>query len=156
MRRRLSPWVAAVCLATGIATAQVAAPPHPKAAPSRSASTPARKATSQPHLSDAQIDATIRVKLAKSKIGADHFKFHVQNGVVTIEGKTNVIQHKGAATRMARTSGALAVVNHIQISEAAREKARANLQNARRRAEIKRGGGQPPPAKVPSKPGGYK
>jgi hypothetical protein len=105
-------------------------------------------------VTDAQIDATIRMKLAKSKIGADHFKFHVQNGVVTIEGKTNVIQHKGAATRMARTSGAAAVVNNIQISEAALEKARENLQGAKKRAEIKRGEQPAPPSKASPKAGG--
>lgn len=88
---------------------------------------------------DAQIEATIRFKLAKSKIGADKFQFHVQGGVVTIEGHTDVIQHKGAATRMARTAGAVAVVNHIQISDAAREKAAENLASGRRRAQVKRG-----------------
>ena len=51
----------------------------------------------------------------------------VQNGVATIEGKTDVIQHKGVATRLAKTGGALAVQNHIQISEAAKEKAAAKL-----------------------------
>lgn len=92
-----------------------------------------------PHLTDAQIDAAIRVKLAKSKIAADKFTYHVQHGVVTIEGKTDVIQHKGAATRLARTSGAVAVANHVQISEAARQKAAANLEAGRRRAQVKRG-----------------
>ena len=33
--------------------------------------------------SDSQIEATLRGKLAKSKIGKDGFKFHVQHGVVT-------------------------------------------------------------------------
>ena len=90
-------------------------------------------------LTDAQIEAAIRVKLAKSKIGADKFQFHVQGGVATIEGRTDVIQHKGAATRMAKTAGALAVVNHIQISDAAKQRAEANLAKGRRRAQIKRG-----------------
>ncbi len=82
------------------------------------------------HLTDAQIDATIRAKLAKSKIGKDGFKFRVQHGVVTWEGSTNVIQHKGSATRMARTSGATQVVNNIQISASAKAKAAANLKKA--------------------------
>src|SRR5579884_417922 len=80
--------------------------------------------------SDAQLEATIRAKLAKSKIGKDGFKFHVQHGVVTWEGTTNVIQHKGAATRMARTAGASQVINNIQISAAAKAKAAANLKKA--------------------------
>src|SRR5436309_16120143 len=71
-------------------------------------------------LSDAAIEQAIRMKLAKSKIGKDGFTIRVQNGVAYWEGKTDVIQHKGAATRMAKTAGAAAVVNHIQISEAAR------------------------------------
>jgi hypothetical protein len=80
--------------------------------------------------SDSQIEATIRTKLAKSKIGKDGFKFHVLRGVVTWEGTTNVIQHKGAATRMARTAGAAQVVNNIQISASAKAKAAANLKKA--------------------------
>jgi len=77
--------------------------------------------------SDAQIDATIRAKLAKSKIGKDGFRFKVARGVVTWEGNTSVIQHKGAATRMARTAGAAQVVNNIQISADAKAKAAAHL-----------------------------
>jgi BON domain len=106
-------------------------PAHQRTAP---AAQPAPK-----RLTDAQIEAAIRMKLAKSKIGADKFQFHVQGGVATIEGRTDVIQHKGAATRMAKTAGALAVVNHIQISDAAKQRAEANLAKGRRRAQIKRG-----------------
>ncbi len=100
--------------------------------PAGAATTTTRSATAQ-HVatpSDAQIDATIRAKLAKSKIGKDGFKFHVQRGVVTWEGSTGVIQHKGSATRMARTAGAAQVVNNIQISAAAKAKATASLKKA--------------------------
>lgn len=79
---------------------------------------------------DSQIDATIRTKLAKSKIGKDGFKFHVQRGVVTWEGSTNVMQHKGSATRMARAAGAANVINNIQVNGAAKAKAEANLKKA--------------------------
>ena len=75
---------------------------------------PAARAGATP--GDTQLEATIRAKLAKSKIGKDGFKFHVQRGVVTWEGTTDVPQHKGAATRMARTAGAVQVVNNIQVS----------------------------------------
>ena len=92
-----------------------------------------------PRLPDAQIEGAIRAKLAKSKIGADGFKVRVQGGVATWEGRTDVVQHKGAATRMAKTAGAVAVVNHIQISDAARQRASDNLEKGRRRAQIKRG-----------------
>src|SRR5882757_913229 len=72
-------------------------------------------AASRPAVGDAQLDAAIRAKLAKSKIGKDGFRFHVQHGVVTWEGNTSIGQHKGAATRMARSSGASQVVNNIRV-----------------------------------------
>jgi hypothetical protein len=89
------------------------------------------------HLSDAEIEHTIRAKLAKSKIGKDGFTVHVKSGVVTWEGTTNVIQHKGAATRMARTAGAVEVVNNIKISDEARQKAAGNLTGGARRVQVK-------------------
>ncbi len=106
----------------------------------RRISAPRTVAPSAPvRLTDAQIDAGIRLKMAKSKIGPDKFRFKVQGGVATIEGKTDVIQHKGAATRMAKTAGAVGVNNHIEISDAAKEKASDNLAKGRRRAQIARG-----------------
>ncbi len=88
---------------------------------------------------DATIEAAIRAKFAKSKINEDKFQVRVQGGVAIIEGRTDVIQHKGVATRLAKGGGAVAVNNHIQISEAARQKAAKNLATGRRRAQIKRG-----------------
>jgi osmotically-inducible protein OsmY len=112
--------------------AAVAAQPHarPPAAPAKAAA---------PKVSDAEIQARIQAKLAKSKIGRNGFKFTTANGVTTIEGKANVIQHKGAATRLAKTAGARAVINNIQISESARAAAKERLASGRRRAQIKRG-----------------
>lgn len=78
-------------------------------------------------VSDAAIQQSIHTRLARSKIAVEKFQFKVQGGVVTIEGKTNVIQRKGAATRMARAAGATQVVNNIVISEEARQKAASNL-----------------------------
>ena len=49
------------------------------------------------------------------------------------------IQHKGVATRLARSAGALQVANRIEISQAARDRATANLTKGRRRAQVKRG-----------------
>jgi hypothetical protein len=91
-----------------------------------------------PRPSDQQIEAAIRAKFAKSKIGSNHFQVRVQGGVATIEGRTDVIQHKGTATRLAKSGGAIAVHNRIQISDAARQKAAKNLEKGRRRAEIER------------------
>jgi osmotically-inducible protein OsmY len=79
-------------------------------------------------LPDAQIERNIRAKLAKSKMsGTEHFTVSVQNGVATMSGKTNVIQHKGVATRLAKTGGAVAVRNQIQVSDEAKAKAAAKL-----------------------------
>lgn len=93
------------------------------------ATSPARAGVStQP--SDSQISATLRAKLAKSKVGADGFKFRVEKGVVTWEGHTDIPQHKGAATRMAHSAGALQVINNIQVSAAGKAKASASLHHA--------------------------
>jgi len=85
------------------------------------------------------MEAAIRAKLAKSKIGKDGFTVRVQGGTAYWEGATEVVQHKGAATRMAKTAGAKQVVNHITIGDAAREKAAGNLVTGRRRVQVKRG-----------------
>lgn len=87
---------------------------------------------------DKVIEAAIKAKLEKSKIGKDGFKVHVQGGVATWEGTTDVLQHKGAATRMAKAAGAKAVVNNIKVSDAAKNKAGENLDTGRRRAQVKR------------------
>ncbi len=57
----------------------------------------------------------------------EHFTVTVHNGVAFLEGKTNVIQHKGVATRLAKSGGATAVKNNIQVSDAAKAKAAAAL-----------------------------
>src|ERR1700690_1937144 len=87
---------------------------------------------------DAVVEKDIRARFAKSKISTHHFQVHVQGGVATIEGQTDVLQHKGTATRLARNSGAIKVVNHIAVSQAARDKAAKNLASGRRRAQVKR------------------
>lgn len=89
--------------------------------------------------SDLEIEKELRARLARSKMAADKFQVRVSGGVATIEGRTAVIQRKGAMTRMAKAAGAKKVVNKIEIDEAARERASANLQQGRRRAQIKRG-----------------
>jgi len=99
----------------------------------------APKRQAAPKQSDAAIEAAIRARFAKSKIDEDKFQVRVQGGIATIEGRTDVIQHKGVATRLAKTNGAVAVNNRIQISEAARAKVSANLAKGRRRAQVKRG-----------------
>jgi len=87
---------------------------------------------------DAQIQTEIRARLAKSVIGKDGFTVHVQGGVAYWDGTTEVVQHKGAATRMAKSAGARKVVNQIKISDAAKQKAAGNLDQGRRRVQVKR------------------
>src|SRR5438094_8257353 len=87
---------------------------------------------------DKELEGAIRAKLAKSKIGKDGFSVRVQGGVAFWDGSTNVVQHKGAATRMAKTAGVKRVVNNIKASDAAKEKASANLEQGRPRAQVKR------------------
>ena len=115
----------------------IAAQPHTR--PPATPPAHQRVVAPAPKLSDAEIQSRIQTKLAKSKIGKNGFKFTTSGGITTIEGKANVIQHKGAATRMARTAGARAVVNKIQISEEAKSAARAKLDAGRRRAQVTRG-----------------
>jgi hypothetical protein len=105
------------------------------------ATTPAKSAakTAQtPRISDSDLEKAINAKFAASKISTDKFKAHVQGGVATLEGYTEIVQHKGTATRLAKMAGALAVVNNIEISQAAKDKAQANLDSGRRRAQVKR------------------
>lgn len=97
------------------------------------------RATGNSAQSDAELEKAIRARFAKSKIAADKFEVHVQGGKAIIEGATNVLQHKGTATRLARSSGAEEVENHIQPSDEARQKAADNLTKGRRRAQVKRG-----------------
>jgi hypothetical protein len=131
-----------VCLAAALmaAGAWAAVPPHAATTTRpRPAIGTAKRATVQPKLNDAQLEAVIRAKFAKSKINTDKFTVRVQGGVATIDGKTDVVQHKGTATRMSKTAGAVAVNNRVQVSDAARQKAAGNLADGRRRVQVKRG-----------------
>ena len=124
-----------IALIAALAALAFAADQRPAAQHQR----PAASKSTAARLPDAQIEADIRARLAKSKIGADGFTVKVQGGVATFEGRTDVVQHKGVATRIARSAGAAAVNNRIQISDAARKKAAANLEKGRRRVQVKRG-----------------
>lgn len=105
----------------------------PPVAKPRSAAAPTQQ------MSDTAIEAAIRTRFQRSKIRVDGYTVHVQGGVATIEGKTKVIQRKGVATRLAKLGGARAVNNRIEVDEAARQKAADNLEQGRRRAQVKRG-----------------
>jgi osmotically-inducible protein OsmY len=137
---RLISALAFLAALAGLSQTQPAAKP---ASTTRKAATPAAEArnratTGHTAQSDAELEKEIRARFAKSKIAADKFEVHVQGGRATLTGSTNVLQHKGTATRLARTAGATDVVNKIEPSEEARQKASANLAKGRRRAQIKR------------------
>jgi osmotically-inducible protein OsmY len=109
-------------------------------------STTKKSTTVKPHptvgstaQSDTALEKSIRARFAESKIASDKFEVHVQSGRATLTGNTDVLQHKGVATRLARAEGATDVVNNIEPSDQARQKAVANLTSGRRRAQIKRG-----------------
>jgi hypothetical protein len=129
----------ASALAASLLIAAVACMGQTKPVPAHPAPQTVKAPVKQAMQSDAQIEAIIRAKFSRSKINVEKFTVHVQGGVATIEGKTNIIQHKGTATRLAKTGGAIAVNNHIQISDAAKQKAADNLDTGRRRAQVTRG-----------------
>ncbi len=98
---------------------------------------PLTKSHSQAKYSDAEIEATIKAKLAKSKIGQEGFQIHVKDGVATWTGTTSVTQHKGAATRMAKTAGAIHVTNNIKISDDAAPKSKGAAAEPPRHVQVK-------------------
>jgi hypothetical protein len=124
----------AFCITAGLMAAQTKA--LPKLNPAVASGASAQQ--------DKEIEAAIRAKLAKSKIGKEGFTVRVQGGVAHWEGTTAVVQHKGSATRMAKTAGARAVVNNIKVTDDARKKAADNLEQGRRRAQVKRSDAQAP------------
>lgn len=107
-------------------------------APSQSRASATRSSPAKPALSDAELQRAIERRFAKSKIAEERFTVRVNNGIATIEGKTEIVQRKGTATRLAKQAGARAVINKIEVSQAAKDKAAANLATGRRRAQLKR------------------
>jgi len=122
-----------LALGMGYAATKVV-PPAKASAPRPKPATAPKPAT----IPDAEIEKAIRARFAASKISTHHFQVHVQGGVATIEGQTDVLQHKGTATRLAKSCGATKVVNKVAVSQAAKDKAAKNLASGRRRAQVKR------------------
>ena len=115
MRRAVTVFAAALLLAAASWPAQA------QSAQAKSQSKAA------PKWKDAELKKAVEERLARSAIAVDHFKVEVSDGVVILTGKTDIIQHKGVATRLARSMGAKEVRNEIEVSEAARQKAAARL-----------------------------
>ena len=120
MRRIFAMAVVALFLAAALQPAEAPTKAQPKAAALR--------------WKDAELRKTIEDRFARSAIAADHFKVEVTGGVAHITGKTDVMQHKGVATRLARSVGAKEVKNEVEVSEAARQKAAAQLAKGRKTA----------------------
>lgn len=95
-------------------------------------STKSAKTAPTGNKTDAAIEQDIKDRLSKSKLAADKFSVTVKGGVATFEGKTDVVQHKGTATRMAKSAGATSVVNNIQVSDAGKAKAAATLKKGKK------------------------
>jgi len=128
----MRPWILAVFLFLTTVRAQTKAPPSkPVAGQGATAQNGAQQ--------DKEVEDLIRAKLARSKIGKDGFTVRVQGGVAYWDGATGVVQHKGSATRMAKTAGAKRVVNNIKVNDSAKQAASANLEQGRRRVQVKRG-----------------
>jgi len=94
---------------------------------------PAAPPVKKPALSDAELESAIRRRFEHSKIGANGFSVRVHNGVAILEGRTDVPQHKGTATRLARNAGARRVDNRIEVSREARQ-----VRSAPRRVQVRR------------------
>jgi hypothetical protein len=107
--------------------------PLPAADSARAAQKDSPKSASKT-AADFEIERKIQAKLAKSKLAADHFTASVSHGVATLDGVTDVAQHKGVMTRMAKSAGAASVRNNIQVTAKGRARAAAAFAKARSRA----------------------
>jgi hypothetical protein len=146
MFRRIFVPMVLVLVAAPLVCGQGAAPSRPQPGAARGAT------AGKPAPSDAELQKAIEQRFARSKIAEDRYTVRVHNGIATIEGKTETVQRKGTATRLAKQAGARAVVNKIEVSQAARDKAAANLASGRRRAQVKRSEGRGAEAGARSEP----
>ena len=90
--------------------------------------TPAQApAPSTPRWKDIELKKAIEERFARSAIAINRFHVEVKDGVARITGKTDVMQHKGVATRLAKSMGAKAVKNDVEITDAARQRAAEQL-----------------------------
>ncbi len=100
-----------------------------ESAPVSSANRP--ELTAEKALADA-----IRRRFEASKISSNNFTVRVIRKKAIIEGSTDIIQHKGVATRLARLAGAESVDNRIEISKRARDKANRRRRESARHVRV--------------------
>lgn len=118
---------------TQIVFAQTAFAQTPARVPSRTAGTAVKESAAKspppgtashksvPVLGDEALARAIAQRFAKSAIRSNGFSVSVSGGIATLRGTTQVPQHKGVATRLARAAGAKQVRNQIELSPSARE-----------------------------------
>ena len=88
------------------------------------AESPARApAKASPRWKDTELKKAIEERFARSAIASDRFRVEVNDGAARITGRTDVLQHKGVATRLAKAVGAKRVHNEVEVSQTARQKA---------------------------------
>lgn len=115
MRRAVKTAVICVLSLSAAAVAWAAPPPAAKQKPA-------------PH--DNQLRTAILERFSRSKAAGEHFQVAVQGTTAIITGKTDVVQRKASATRMAKAAGAKEVINKIQVSAAGKAKASEGLRRA--------------------------
>lgn len=71
---------------------------------------------------DSTLAEAVRRAIGRSKIRIDGLRVRAERGVVILEGRADVVQHKAVATRLAKRAGARWVDNRIQLTEAARQR----------------------------------
>ncbi len=70
---------------------------------------------------DATVENRLRARLARSSLRSEPVRVRVVQGVAILEGSVSTPQRKGAATRLARSSGASSVENRLQVGTSAPE-----------------------------------
>jgi osmotically-inducible protein OsmY len=94
---------------------------------------------------DKALEAEIRARLSRSQIASEGFTVRVQGGVAYWDGETAVAQRKGAATRMAKSAGAIRVENRIRVTPAGKRKLAGDFAGKSKSKES-------PPAAAPAPP----
>ncbi len=94
--------------------------------------------TVTPTKSDTALEEEIKQRFSESKIAANNFRVRVHDGTAYLDGTTDVMQHKGTATRLARLAGAEHTVNRIEISELAKQRSRRKRRGDPRRVHVRR------------------
>ena len=87
---------------------------------------------------DVALEKAIRDRLANSAISPDGIQVRVRQGVAILDGTTGVTQHKGTATRLARSAGATKIDNRIRVSTAARQESTRRRRSQPRRVRVRR------------------